>query len=242
MAGRGKAAPEAPAGRPAATAEEAILSRRSVRAFRDTEVPRALVERILAVAARAPSGSNLQPWKVYVVTGAAKAALTAEILEAYFAGDGHSEEYDYYPDPWREPYLSRRRKVGYDLYGILGIARGDREAMRRQLARNYEFFGAPVGLIFTIDRDLPVGAWLDYGGFLQSIMIAARGFGLDTCPQQAFAKYHRILTRRLGIPDDEMVVCGMALGYADTEAPVNRLETERVPVAEFATFVEALRG
>lgn len=225
--------------RKAATVGEAITSRKSVRAFADTEVPRDLIERILAIASRAPSGSNIQPWKVYVLRGTPKAAISAEMLDAHYAGADHREEYDYYPSPWREPYLARRRKVGYDLYRTLGIAHGNKDAKSRQLARNYVFFDAPVGLIFTIDRDLPVGSWLDYGGFLQSIMIAAREFGLATCPQQAFAKYHEILGRHLGIPESEMVVCGMSLGYADVDAPVNQLETERLPVAEFTTFLPA---
>jgi len=221
------------------SAEEAITSRKSVRAFKDTEVPRDMIERILAVASRAPSGSNIQPWKVYVLKGGPKTAVSVKMLEAHVAGADYQEEYDYYPNPWREPYLARRRKVGQDLYKLLDITRGDKEAMSLQLARNYEFFDAPIGLIFTIDRDLPVGSWLDYGGFLQSIMIAAREFGLDTCPQQAFAKYHEILTRHLSIPDSEMVVCGMSLGYADMRAPANRLETERMPVSEFVTFLPA---
>lgn len=217
--------------------ERALRTRRSVRGFLPRDVPLALIEAILALAARAPSGTNIQPWRVHVMTGGARQALVERILRAEELEPAeHAPEYDYYPMVWREPYLGRRRKVGYDLYGLLGIAKGDKDGMARQHARNYAFFGAPVGLIFTIERDMQVGSWLDYGTFLQSIMIAARGAGLDTCPQQAFAKYHRVIADVLALPPGEMVVCGMALGYADPDAPANRLRTERVPVREFATF------
>lgn len=149
----------------------------------------------------------------------------------------HSEEYSYYPKTWREPYLGRRRKLAWSLYGLLGIGREDKERMSRQLGRNYEFFGAPVGLILTLDRDLEVGCWLDAGMFLQTIMIGARAYGLDTCPQQAFAKFHRIIRSQLDIPESEIVVCGMSLGYADPHEPANALNTERLPIEEFAHFI-----
>jgi nitroreductase len=216
---------------------DAIRTRRSVRGFLDKRVPRRVVEELLELAAQAPSGSNIQPWRIYVCAGAVKAALTRELLDAHFAGGaGHKEEYRYYPEPWREPYLARRRKVGVDLYGLLGIAKGNQEAMSRQHARNYEFFGADVGLFVTLPRDLPVGSWLDAGMFIQTLLIAARGVGLDTCPQQSFAKFHRIVRTYLGIPAEEIVVCGIALGYADPVAPANRLQTDRQDVSEFATF------
>jgi nitroreductase len=219
--------------------EAAIVSRRSVRAFRPDPVDRALVERLLAVAARAPSGTNMQPWRVYVTTGAARARLCDALVAAHADPAGeHRSEYAYYPERFFEPYLSRRRRVGFDLYALLGIARGETERMHAQHARNLRFFGAPVGLVFTIDRRLAIGSWLDYGGFLQSIMIAARAHGLDTCPQAAFAPYHGVIRDHLPIPPDEVVVCGMALGYADEAAPENRLATERAPVAEFATFLD----
>jgi nitroreductase len=217
--------------------EDAIAGRQSIRQFLSKPVEMAVVERILETAARAPSGSNIQPWRVWVITGEAKEALSRELLEAHDNGADHNEEYVYYPVTWREPYLSRRRKIGWDMYGMLGITRQDKEAMHHQLGRNYKFFDAPVGLIFTIDRDLPLGSWLDYGIFLGNIMTAARGFGLDTCPQQAFAKYHTIIRRRLGISDDQVVICGMALGWADPDAVVNQLRTERMPLRDFVTFV-----
>lgn len=217
--------------------EMALVTRRSVRGFLPREVPPSAVERILELAARAPSGTNIQPWRVHVLTGRARQALVARILRADEDEPGaHEPEYDYYPKHWREPYLSRRRKVGFDLYGLLDIAKGDKARMARQHARNYEFFGAPVGLIFTIERELEIGSWLDYGTFLQSIMVAARGAGLDTCPQQAFAKYHRVIADQLRLPQSEMVVCGMALGYADPDDPANRLRTQRVPLSEFVSF------
>jgi nitroreductase len=217
--------------------EAAIVSRRSIRAFRPDPVPREIVEHLLDVAARAPSGTNMQPWRAYVVAGAAKERLSDALVTAHALPDAPQAEYKYYPDAFFEPYLSRRRKVGWDLYGLLGIGRGERERMHAQHAKNFYFFGAPVGMIFTIDRRLEIGSWLDYGMFLDNVMIGARGRGLDTCPQAAFAPFHRVIRRHLPISDDEVVVCGMALGYADHEAPENRLRTERAPARDFATFL-----
>lgn len=225
-----------------AAVDAAIASRRSIRAFRPDPVPRETVERILEVASRAPSGTNVQPWKVTVLTGAAKARLSARIRAAYddpAERAHHAEEYDYYPAEWVSPYIERRRKVGWDLYGLLGIAKGDKQRMHEQHGRNYAFFDAPVGLIFTIARVLGQGSWLDYGMFLQNVMVAARARGLDTCPQAAFTQFHRIVADELALPDGEMLVCGMALGYADPEAPENALVTEREPVAGFARFMES---
>jgi nitroreductase len=228
--------------------DHAITSRRSVRGFLPTPVPRATVEDILAVASRAPSGTNIQPWKVHVLTGAARERFCAAILAAHdeeYArrkrGEAplHTEEYGYYPVEWFEPYLGRRRKLGWDLYGLLGIGKKDYDKMHAQHGRNYTFFDAPVGMIFTIDRKMLQGSWLDYGMFLQNIMIAARGRGLDTCPQQAFAHFHRLIGGLLNLPAGDMVVCGMALGYEDREVVANRLATERSPVGEFTTFVES---
>ncbi|MBX3606521.1 MAG: nitroreductase [Piscinibacter sp.] len=221
--------------------DAAITSRRSIRAFLPTPVPRATVEDILAVAARAPSGTNTQPWKVHVLTGASQAELTRRIVAAYddpAQRATHHEEYAYYPTEWVSPYIDRRRKVGWDLYGLLGIGKTDKARMHAQHGRNYRFFDAPVGLIFTIDRIMQQGSWLDYGMFLQNIMVAARGRGLDTCPQAAFTQFHRIIEEQLGIAGSEMVVCGMSLGHADLAAVENALVTEREPVAGFARFHE----
>jgi nitroreductase len=210
-----------------------------VRAFLPTPVPRQTLEDILAVASRAPSGTNTQPWKVHVVTGQAQARLSAAILRAFDdpeAARAHTEEYDYYPRQWVPPYLDRRRKVGLDLYGLLGIQKGDAARMHAQFARNYRFFDAPVGLFVTIGRIMGRGSFLDAGMFLQNVMVAARGRGLDTCPQAAFTQFHRIVEAELGIGEDQLLLCGMSLGHADPAAPENRLVTEREPVAAFATF------
>jgi nitroreductase len=174
---------------------------------------------------------------VWVVAGSAKARLCSRIIAAHEADDAsYQEEYAYYPEPWTEPYISRRRKLGKDLYALLGIGKGDAARMKAQFGRNYTFFDAPVGVFVTIERAMNVGSWLDLGTFLQSTLIAARGFGLHTCPQQAFAKYHRLIREELAIPDTEVIACGVALGYEDPDAVENRLVTEREPVSSFATF------
>jgi nitroreductase len=146
------------------------------------------------------------------------------------------EPYDYYPREWIAPYVDRRRKVGWNLYGLLGIEKGDKERMHVQHGRNYRFFDAPVGLFFTVDRVMREGSLLDTGMFLQSVMLAARARGLDTCPQAAFNKFHRVIADELSIPDNQMLVCGMSLGYADHDCIENSLVTDRVPVSDFTTF------
>lgn len=221
------------------SAREAIASRRSVRGFLPTPVPRATIEAILELAARAPSGSNIQPWHVYVCMGDARRRIGTEVQAAFETGaEGHREEYRYYPSTWREPYQSRRRKIGKDLYSLLGIGREDKAGMQRHFGRNYDFFGAPVGIFFTLDRDMEIGSWLDLGMFMQNVMTAARIYGLDTCPQQAHAQFHRIICPIMGIPDNQMLICGMAIGYEDRDEPANQLTTERAPIHEFARFVE----
>ncbi|MCC5863170.1 MAG: nitroreductase [Gammaproteobacteria bacterium] len=219
--------------------EEAIVGRQSIRAFQpDREVARETIENILEIAGRAPSGSNIQPWKVWVVTGAARDAIAEACHARHMSGDQGEREYNYYPVDWRDPYLARRRETGWGLYGLLGIEKGDREAMKRQHGRNFLFFDAPVGLFFTIERDLELGSWLDCGMFIQSVMLAARGEGLETCPQAAFCNYHDTVTTLLGVPADQQLICGMSLGYALPEAKVNRFRTTRIEVAEFTTFLE----
>jgi nitroreductase len=208
--------------------DQIITSRKSVRAFLSTPVAQEDIQKILEVAAYAPSGTNAQPWKVYVLTGQIKQQLSDEILTAHHdPHNPHKEEYHYYPTEWLSPYLERRRKVGWDLYALLGLKRENKAGIHAQQGRNYVFFDAPVGLIFTIDRVMQQGSWLDYGMFLQNIMLAAKARGLDTCPQAAFAQYHLIIQRVLNLPDQEMVVCGMSLGYADLSKVENTLVTER---------------
>lgn len=233
--------PPTPTPEQTAIVDAAIVTRRSLRAFLPTPVPRQAIEDILAVASRAPSGTNTQPWRVYVLTGEAKTELSRKIIAAHndpAERARHTEEYAYYPTEWKSPFIDRRRKVGWDLYGLLGISKTDKARMHAQHGRNYEFFDAPVGLMFTIDRIMQQGSWLDYGMFLQSIMVAARARGLDTCPQAAFMQFHRIITAHIGAPENEQVVCGMSLGFADPEAVENTLITEREPVSSFARFLE----
>ena len=229
-----------PVGAPAIV-DHAIATRQSVRAFLPDPVPRETVAEILQLASRAPSGTNTQPWKAIVVTGGAKKRLSDAILAVYNDADQrkqHTEEYAYYPTKWVDPYLARRRKIGWDLYGLLGIGREDKDKMHAQHGRNYVFFDAPVGIIFTIDRILEQGSWLDFGMFLQNVMVAARARGLDTCPQAAFTQFHRVIARELNLGEDEMVVCGMSLGYADMSKIENQLVTEREPVTGFTRFVD----
>jgi len=221
-----------------ATVEAAILSRRSIRAFLPDPVKDETVREILTLAACAPSGTNTQPWNVYVVRGAVRERLCDEIVEAFLASKDYSEEYTYAPHRWDEPYQARRRATGWGLYGALGILKGEKDKMKAQHARNFRFFDAPVGMFITIDRGLELGSWLDIGLFLQTLMLAARGSGLDTCSQQAFAQYHEIIQNRLSIPKNEMVVCGVALGRADMSAPENHFTPNREPVGAFAHFVD----
>ncbi|MEB2871248.1 nitroreductase [Pseudomonas rhizosphaerae] len=217
----------------------AITSRRSIRAFLPDPVAHEDVVSILDVARFCATGVNMQPWRVHVVTGDMKLRLSNAIADidnnpAY--ADTLLDPYQYYPREWVTPYLDRKKKVGWELYGLLGIAKGDKQRMHEQHGRNYRFFDAPVGLLFTIDRVLQHGSLLDYGMFLQSVMVAARARGLHTCPQAAFLKYHHVIAEVLGIPDEHMLVCGMSLGYADDSSVENDLVTEREAVSTFTTF------
>lgn len=216
----------------------AVIGRKSVRGFKSDPVPRETLIALLDDAARAPSGTNTQPWKVHVAIDAARDRLVRELTEVA-ANTGQVHEYDYMPEPLPEPYLARRRKVGFDLYGIAGIARNDMEGRKRQALKNYAFFGAPVGLFFTMDRRLQYGSWLDLGMFMQNVMVLARGRGLETCPQAAWCYYGPAVHKALGIPDDEVLISGMAVGYPDWSVPENKLETERAPATEFTVFHDA---
>ncbi|MET7993422.1 nitroreductase [Amycolatopsis sp. NPDC005232] len=227
---------------PASTIEEAMATRRSCRAFLPTPVPRAEVERLLALASSSASNSNSQPWQVHVLTGAAKRALTADLLCAYDAGRRAVGEFAYQPaaDSWPEPFRSRRRRFGEGLYSeTLGIAAGDTAGRSGHHRRNYDFFGAPVGLVLTVSRAPLQGALVDAGLFLQGLMLSARGAGLHTCAQASFIDYHPVLRRHLVIPDDHLVVCGIALGYADDDHRLGGYRTTREPVESFVTFYES---
>jgi nitroreductase len=218
---------------------EAITSRRSVRKFLSQPVPEHSLRRVLEGAARAPSGHNIQPWRVFVLTGAAKERLSAAILGAIDTepAEANQPEFDYYPTTWFEPYLARRRRLGHSLYTQLGIARDDKAARERQMRENYRFFGAPVGMIITFDRRLATGTYMDIGMFLQSIFVGARGEGLDTCGQACFNWYHKVIRRELALDDDQLVACGLSLGFADPQAAENRLAVEKLAVDDFATFL-----
>ena len=221
---------------PGAMVDAAITSRRSLRAFLPTPVPRATIEHLLDVAARAPSGTNMQPWRGHVLAGEKLRHFCDTVEAAFLGGKPDERDYRYYPETFFEPYLSRRREVGWGLYALLGIARGETEKMRLQHARNFRFFGAPVGVIFTVDRRLEIGSWLDYGMFLQNVMVAARGIGLHTCPQAAFAGMPNTVRAALDLPHQDVIVCGMAIGHADPNAVENALHTTRAPAREFMTF------
>ena len=225
--------------------DEAILSRRSIRAFTAQPVTKEAVAELLAVASRAPSGTNTQPWKVYVLQGASRTDLADKVCAVHDAtrqdptlAAKYQEEYDYYPQKWVSPYIDRRRENGWSLYGLLGIGKADKDKMHAQHQRNYRFFDAPVGLMFTMDRVMGRGSLVDFGMFLQNFMVAARGRGLDTCPQAAWNGFAKIIMPHIGATPDEMLVCGMALGYADQSALVNTLTTPRVPVEQFTNWLD----
>jgi nitroreductase len=224
--------------------DHAITSRMSARAFTQQEVSRELITEILQVASRAPSGTNTQPWKVYVLQGATRDALVDKVCAAHEAiranpevAKQYTEQYDYYPEKWVSPYIDRRRENGWSLYGLLGIGKADKDRMHEQQQRNFKFFDAPVGLMFTIDPIMGRGSLLDYGMFIQNIMLAARARGLHTCPQAAWNGFHSIILPHIGAGEGEMMVCGMSLGYADESDKVNTLVTPRVPVNEFTHWV-----
>jgi nitroreductase len=222
-----------------AIVDDIMIGRRSLRAFLPKAVPQEMIADLLLAAGRAPSGTNTQPWHVHVLQGQTRDKLVNEVCKAFDANQPHSPlEYHYYPEKFFEPYLARRRKVGWDLYGLLGIAKGDVEKTRVQHRRNYELFDAPVALMFSIDRRLATGSWLDCGMFIQNVMLAARARGLETCPQAAWIDYHEIVREVIGLDPEHTLICGMALGYADNDALVNTLVTERAKLEEFVRFYD----
>jgi nitroreductase len=218
---------------------EAIATRKTIRAFLPDPVPRETIEGILLAAARAPSGGNLQPWKAYVLLGPARDELVRRVAEARRQNPmGERPEYHIYPPELTEPYRTRRFRIGEAMYATMGIPREDKAARLKFFSGNWEFFGAPAGLIFTIDRQMQQGQWSDLGMFLGNIMLLAREHGLHTCPQEAWAVWHRVIREYLSVPENEMIFCGMAIGRADEAAPVNALHSERAPLAEYVTVRE----
>ena len=219
---------------------EAIMSRRSVRRFRPTPVPMESLRRIIGGAGMAPSGHNIQPWLLYAVGGVTEAAICASILDAIATGDpgDYAPEYRYYPTKWFEPYKSRRRETGLGLYAKLGIARDDMVGREVQMNRNYEFFDAPNGLFVGFNRELATGTYLDVGMFIENLLNGARGEGLHTCSQAAFTWYHKIVHWHLSMPDEELLACGISMGFEDTAAPVNEFRVSKLPIEDFATFLD----
>jgi nitroreductase len=225
--------------------DSAITSRMSARAFTQQAVPRELLEQILEVSSRAPSGTNTQPWKVYVLQGASRDSLVEKACAAHDAiranpalAADYQESYDYYPEKWVSPFIDRRRENGWSLYGLLDIGKGDKDKMHAQHQRNFKFFDAPVGLMLTINRAMGRGSLVDAGMLLQNIMVSARGHGLHTCPQAAWNGFANIVMPHIGAAEDELLVCGMALGYADASDKVNSFHTPRVPAKEFTTWLD----
>lgn len=216
--------------------QEAITHRKSTRAFLDREVPRETIIRILAVARHAPSGVNTQPWQVAVVSGASKLALQTQMESAFSKGQTEAKDYNYYPDEWKIPYKGRRTACGIQLYGALGIDRHDMARRHSQWLANYRAFDAPVMMLFFIDSSLATGSYMDYGMFLQSLMLAAMEEGLATCPQAALAEYPKMVREFLGYPPEALLLCGVALGYEDVQAPVNSYRTPREEVETFTRF------
>ena len=225
--------------------DQAITSRHSVRAFKNTPLDTQTIKDILNIACRAPSGNNIQPWKVYVVTGQKREALIQKVCAAQkeiFSnpenGDLYQETFKYYPIKWTSPFIERRRENGWSLYGLLGIQKGEQNKMQQQLLRNYQLFDAPVGLFFTANTILETGSKMDIAMMIQNVMIAAKARGIDSCPQAAWNPFHQVVADVLGIPEDEELVCAIALGYADPDQVVNQLHTPRVPAEEFAVFCD----
>ena len=217
---------------------EAIKQRGSTRAFLGKPVGRETVEGILEVARWAPSGGNLQPWHVVVVTGETKRRIGDRIIAAREAGIKERSDHTNYPREWFEPYTSRRKATGIALYRAMGIARDDTQRRKEACRRNFRFFDAPVGLLFFVDQRLSRGSWTDMGMFLQNIMLTARAHGLATCAQATLGDYPDVVCEATGMSADFELICGMSLGYPDTEAAVNNYRTERVGVAEFTTWCE----
>jgi nitroreductase len=218
---------------------EAVARRRSVRAFTSAPVPCELLREVVEQAARAPSGGNLQPWRIHVLHGPALARLRAVMAERLQQGPPDPPEYHVYPPNLHEPYRSQRFELGEALYALLGIPRTDKAARLKQFDRNYDFFGAPVGLFCFIDRRMGPGQWSDLGMYLQTLMLLLQARGVDSCAQEAWAAYHQTISAFVAAPAEHMLFCGMAIGYADARAPENQLVSARASISTFATFHES---
>lgn len=225
--------------------DEVITSRHSVRAFLDTPVDVQMIKDILSVASRAPSGTNTQPWKVYVLSGKKRAEMIERVCAAQLElfqkpelAERYKETFAYYPENWISPFIDRRRANGWGLYGLLGIQKGEKEKMAAQQLRNFQLFDAPVGLFFTVNKAMGIGSKMDISMMIQNVMVAAKARGLDTCPQAAWNHFYPIVLDVLGAPDDEELICAIALGYADPDHIVNTFITPREPVENFTVFVD----
>ena len=217
---------------------EALEKRKSVRAFTSQEVDKSLIKTILESAGHAPSGVNTQPWKVVVLTGEKKQQLQKQMEDAFVAGQRGKMDYQYYPLEWTDPYKSRRKECGLQMYSALEITRDDKEKQLKQWAANYRAFDAPVMLLFYMDSVLETGSYLDYGMFLQSLMLAATEQGVATCPQAALAEYPEIVKSFLNLDQDCVLICGMSMGYEDTTAAVNSYRTSREAIENWVQFIE----
>jgi len=215
---------------------DAIQSRKTIRQFTDQHVSKDTVLEILEIAKWAPSGGNLQPWSVQVLAGDPLKALIANIREKHQNSVVETPEFDNYPPDLKDPYKTRRRVVGQALYDLIGVPRHDTPGKMRQLAKNYEFFDAPVGMFFVMDRQMEIGQYTDLGMFMQNIMLLARDKGLHTCPQLAWSRWPETLSKVLNVSDEERVFCGMALGYMDEGAIINELQSERAALEDFVTL------
>ena len=212
---------------------EAVRRRKSIRAFFPDPVDDATIAELLTTASRAPSGGNVQPWRIYVLNGESM----ARFREFIGGRTPEAPAYDIYPKGLTEPYRSSRYKVGMDLYGLLGIARDDQQARLAQMAKNFDFFGAPAAIFCFVEQQMGPPQWSDLGMFLQTFMLLAQGAGLDTCPQEAWAAYGNAVAQFVGAPDEQRIFCAVAIGHADMNDPINALETERQPLEVFATWV-----
>lgn len=225
--------------------DQAIITRHAVRAFLNTPIDLTILQEILTIACRAPSGTNMQPWKVYVVMGQKKEALCKEVCDIQYQiyndseiAQNYQETFNYYPKQWISPYIERRRANGWGLYSLLNIQKGEKEKIFHQQLKNFKLFNAPVGLFFTVNQTMEIGAKMDIAMMIQNVMLVAKARGLDTCPQAAWNPFHKIVLKTINAPKDEELVCTVALGYADPTDIVNSFATPREPLENFVTFVE----